>query len=106
MVWGEEIPGGKRMKLRSLLLMVSVLCLFVLAPASVLSQGPTVTAGCGAATIDGVMSPGEWDNATRVELTALANANGLPEWVSGAGSSEVAPAQNASSRSRTTRSIW
>ena len=59
------------MKLRSLLLMVSVICLFVIAPASVLSQGPTVDAGCGAATVDGVMSPGEWDNATRVALVPL-----------------------------------
>ena len=56
------------MRVRSLLLMVSVLCLFVLAPASVLSQGNTVTAGFGTATIDGAAWPGEWANAGKVDL--------------------------------------
>ncbi len=82
------------MKSRSLLLMVSVICLFVLAPASVLSQGPTVTAGCGAATVDGVMSPGEWDLATRVALAPVAYNHALaPEWVGEHGYGEVSPAQ-------------
>jgi hypothetical protein len=81
------------MKSRSLLLMVSVICLFVLAPASVLSQGPTVTAGCGAATVDGVMSPGEWDPATRVALAAVPNSALAPEWAGEHGYGEVSPAQ-------------
>ncbi len=83
------------MKSRSLLLMVSVLCLFVLAPASVLSQGPTVTAGCGAATVDGVMSPGEWAPATRVALAPVENENSIthPGWAGEQGSGEVSPAQ-------------
>lgn len=54
------------MKPRWLLLTVSLICLFVLAPASALSQGPTVTAGCGTATIDGTLSSGEWETATRL----------------------------------------
>jgi hypothetical protein len=81
------------MKSRSLLLMVSVICLFVLAPASVLSQGPTVTAGCGAATVDGVMSPGEWDPATRVALAPVPNDVLPPDWVGEQGSGDVSPAQ-------------
>jgi hypothetical protein len=56
------------MKLRWLLLAAGVVCLLGVAPASVLSQGPTVEAGCGSATIDGIMSPGEWDAAGRVPL--------------------------------------
>jgi len=40
------------MKSKWLLLMVSVLCVMVLFPAAALSQGPTVTAGCGSATVD------------------------------------------------------
>ena len=81
------------MKSKSLLLMVSVICLFVLAPASVLSQGPTVTAGCGAATVDGVMSPGEWDPATRVALAAGPTNTLAPEWAGEHGYGEVSPAQ-------------
>ena len=57
------------MRLRWLLLMVSVVCLMVLAPASVLSQETTVIAGCGTATVDGALSPGEWESATQVGLS-------------------------------------
>jgi len=74
--------------------MVSVICLFVLAPASVLSQDPTVTAGCGAATVDGVMSPGEWAPATRVALAPVAKNHTLaPDWVGEHGYGEISPAQ-------------
>ena len=55
-------------KPRWLLLGVSVICLLVLLPASALSQGPEVTAGCGTPQIDGQMPPGEWDNATPVTM--------------------------------------
>jgi hypothetical protein len=41
----------------------------VLAPASALSQGIRVDAGCGTATVDGALSPGEWDNAAQVGLS-------------------------------------
>ncbi len=81
------------MKSRSLLLMVSVICLFVLAPASVLSQGPTVTAGCGAATVDGVMSPGEWAPATRVALAPMEQIIAHPGWAGEQGSGEISRAQ-------------
>ena len=83
------------MKSRSLLLMVSVICLFVLAPASVLSLGPTVAAGCGAATVDGVMSTGEWDPATRVALAAVEEDNFTthPGWAGEQESGEISPAQ-------------
>jgi hypothetical protein len=54
------------MRPRWLLLMASVVCLMVLAPASALSQGTRVTAGCGTATVDGVLSAGEWESATRL----------------------------------------
>jgi hypothetical protein len=85
------------MKLRSLLLMVSVICLFVIAPASVLSQGPSVTAGCGAATIDGEMSPGEWKDATRVALVPLPMDEAASEQFDGAQvGGEVTPAQSSS----------
>jgi hypothetical protein len=56
------------MKPRWLLLAVSVVCVLGVAPARALSQGPTVEAGCGSATINGIMSPGEWDAAARVPL--------------------------------------
>lgn len=56
------------MKARWLLLAASVIWLLAVAPAAVLSQGPTVEAGCGTATINGVMAPGEWDPAVRVPL--------------------------------------
>ena len=88
-----ERRGRMMMKLRALLLMVSLICLFVLAPASVLSQGPMVTAGCGAATVDGVMSPGEWGDATRVPLAAV-GTNDVVEQRDGAVlDGDVTPAQ-------------
>jgi hypothetical protein len=59
------------MKPKWLLLMVSVLCLLVLFPASALSQIPTVTAGCGSADVDGVIYPAEWDGAGVVDLVLV-----------------------------------
>jgi len=56
-------------KPRWLLLAVSVICLMLLAPASVLSQNG-VEAGCGSADVDGIMSDGEWQNAVRVPWAA------------------------------------
>ena len=53
------------MKPRWLLLAVSVICLMVLAPATVLSQS-RVEAGCGSADVDGILSEGEWHNAAMV----------------------------------------
>jgi hypothetical protein len=53
------------MRSKWLLLAVSVICLVVLAPATVLSQSG-VQAGCGTADVDGIMSDGEWDSAARV----------------------------------------
>jgi hypothetical protein len=67
------------MRGRWLLLAVSVICLLVLAPASALSQGTTVTAGCGAADVDGVIEPGEWDAATIVPLTPYVGVYGTTE---------------------------
>jgi hypothetical protein len=60
------------MKPRWLLLSVSVICLFVLAPAVALSQGPKIEAGCGTPdALDAVLSPGEWANAKEVPLSPL-----------------------------------
>ncbi|MGB9301844.1 MAG: PEP-CTERM sorting domain-containing protein [Anaerolineae bacterium] len=56
------------MKPRWLLLGVSVLCLLVLFPASALSQRAELQATCGSANVDGVRSPGEWDNAGVVAM--------------------------------------
>jgi hypothetical protein len=56
------------MRPRWLLLAISVICLVVLLPASALSQGPRLDAGCGSATVDGQAGPGEWENAGRVTL--------------------------------------
>jgi len=70
------------MKPRWLLLAVSVICLMVLAPASVLSQNG-VEAGCGSADVDGVLSAGEWDGAAKLDLVDVL----VP--------SEVAPSHNA-----------
>ena len=56
------------MKARWLLLGVSVICLLVLFPAAALSQGATVNAGCGTATIDGVAWQSEWASAGKVQL--------------------------------------
>jgi len=59
------------MKGRWLLAGVGVICVLALAPAAALSQTPAVTAGCGTATVDGVMSTGEWAGAARLPLTSL-----------------------------------
>jgi hypothetical protein len=56
------------MKPRWLLLSVSVLCLLLLFPAAALSQGHSVDAGCGTATIDGHVGTGEWANAATLPL--------------------------------------
>ena len=56
------------MRPRWLLLGVSVLCLLVLFPAAALSQGRTVDAGCGTATIDGYVGGSEWANAGTLPL--------------------------------------
>ena len=66
------------MKPRWLLLAVSVICLLVLFPAVVLSQGSRrVNAGCGTATIDGYAWPAEWANAGRVDLFGLPTNHGV-----------------------------
>jgi hypothetical protein len=59
------------MKSKWLLLMVSVLCLLVLFPAAALSQGPVIEAGCGTATIDGIVYPAEWADAGVVDGSPL-----------------------------------
>jgi hypothetical protein len=56
------------MKLRWLLLAVSLVCLLVLTPASVLSQRQQLDLGCGTATIDGNVRAGEWANAATVPI--------------------------------------
>lgn len=56
------------MKPRWLLLAVSVIFLLVLAPAAALSQNG-IQAGCGTPDVDGVISPGEWDDATEVPMS-------------------------------------
>ncbi len=56
------------MKPRWLLLSVSVLCLLLLFPAAALSQGHSVDAGCGTATIDGDVGSHEWANAGTLPL--------------------------------------
>ena len=58
------------MKPRWLLLGLSLLCLLVLFPATVMSQQqrPQLDATCGTARVDGVMSPREWDDAGVVAM--------------------------------------
>jgi hypothetical protein len=56
------------MRPRWLLLGVSVLCLLLVFPAAVLSQGYSVDAGCGTATIDGYLGASEWADAATVPL--------------------------------------
>jgi len=82
-------------KPRWLLLGVSVICLLVLFPAAVVSQGPTVTAGCGSATVDGVVRSREWATAAVVDLGLWEppiRAEAL-QGVSGQEAGEVSPAQ-------------
>jgi hypothetical protein len=57
------------MRARWLLLMVGVFCLMVLAPVSAMSQGSAVDLACGTATVDAVLSHGEWGDATKLALT-------------------------------------
>jgi hypothetical protein len=56
------------MRPRWLLLGVSLACLLALFPASALSQRAELKSTCGSADVDGVMSPGEWDNAGLVAM--------------------------------------
>jgi len=56
------------MKSRWLLLALSVICLMVLAPATALSQQPTLHLGCGSPTVDGRVGAAEWANASTVTL--------------------------------------
>jgi hypothetical protein len=56
------------MKPRWLILAVSVICLLVLAPATVLSQQLALNVGCGTPTVDGRVGSSEWTDATTVPL--------------------------------------
>jgi hypothetical protein len=56
------------MKLRWLLLAVSVICLLALAPATVVSQGATLRVACGTPIVDGRIGAVEWANAARLTL--------------------------------------
>ncbi len=77
---------------RWLLLMVSVICLMVLAPATALSQQTTLHAGCGTADVDGRVGVAEWANAASVPLF---EGMGMDEVsVEGARFERVAPAQD------------
>lgn len=67
------------MRPRWLLLGVSVICLLLLFPAAAMSEPVRVNAGCGSATIDGVMSLGEWDDAVRVAYIAAPGGTGSQE---------------------------
>jgi hypothetical protein len=53
---------------RWLLLAVSVICLLTVLPTAALSQGASVSAGCGTPTIDGHAWSIEWANAGKVDL--------------------------------------
>jgi hypothetical protein len=57
-------------KQRWLLLGVSVVVLFLVAPAAALSQDG-LEAGCGSAAIDGAMHRDEWANAVRLRMNGL-----------------------------------
>ena len=81
------------MKPRWLLLAVSVICLLLLAPASALSQGPVVEAGCGIPAINGVISLGEWDEAAVVDMTLVLAPEAASRGVSGREQGEVSPAE-------------
>ena len=83
------------MRPRWLLLAVSVICLLALFPAAVVSQGPTVTAGCGSASVDGVVRSREWATATVVDLGLWESpyAAEALQGASGQEGGEVSPAQ-------------
>ena len=55
---------------RGLLLGLSLICLAMVAPVAVFSQSQPV-AGCGTADVDGVLSPGEWEGATKLAFVDI-----------------------------------
>ena len=67
------------MKPRWLLLAVSVICLLALFPAAALSQQQRaeLRATCGSASVDGVRSPGEWDNAGVVAMLPIISTDAI-----------------------------
>jgi hypothetical protein len=65
------------MKQRWLLLAVSVVALFLVAPTAALSQNG-VQAGCGTAAIDGVIRPAEWADAVKLRMNGLFDE---PWWI-------------------------
>ena len=71
--------GGGEMKPRWLLLAVSVICLMVLAPATALSQQPTLNLGCGTPAIDGRVGAVEWANAATLTLWGGPSEGGAPQ---------------------------
>jgi hypothetical protein len=71
--------GGETVKQRWLLLAVSVVVLFVVAPTAVLSQNGEL-AGCGSAVIDGVVHPAEWANAVKLRMNGLFESPGSIIW--------------------------
>jgi hypothetical protein len=75
------------MKPRWLLLAVSVICLMALAPATVLSQKPTLNLSCGTPTIDGRVGAAEWANAATLTLWG-------GEFLPGGSQEGVRPSQN------------
>ncbi len=75
------------MKPRWLLLAVSVICLMALAPATVLSQKPTLNLSCGTPTIDGRVGAAEWANAATLTLWG-------GEFMPGGSQEGVRPSQN------------
>jgi hypothetical protein len=74
-----RVTGRWEMRPRWLLLAVSEVCLLVLFPAAALSQGASVNAGCGTATVDGVLYPREWENAGKVQLVGWPVVSGEME---------------------------
>jgi hypothetical protein len=65
------------MRMRWLLLAVSVVCVAALAPAAAFSQANGLALGCGTPDIDGVLSRGEWDNALMIPLYAEGDSQTL-----------------------------
>jgi hypothetical protein len=79
------------MKVRWLLLGVSLICLLVLFPAAALSQAAVIDAECGTATIDGRVGAAEWTNAAELPMFDFAlgsSAEGRPQ-VEGVGPSQA-----------------
>ena len=71
------------MRTRWLLLVIGVLCVMVLGPASAMSQGSALDLVCGSATVDAVLSPGEWGEATKLAFTPFVGSGnrGLEGWL-------------------------